>query len=99
MFNKTIELVGATLTQDGLGQMVETPIYRKVYAKLKSVPQSEFFAAGQTDIKPSACFVVRTGEYDGEKKIRYNGAIYSIYRTYDTKNEMTELYCEVRAGA
>ncbi len=102
MFNKTLELISATYTKDSIGQRIETPTYRKVYASYKSVPQSEFFAAGQTDIKPSACFLIRTGDYKGEKKLRYpagdSGKIYAIYRFYDTKSEMTEVYCEQRVG-
>lgn len=102
IFNKTIQLVSSTYTQDDIGQQIETPTYRKVYAKLKPVPQSEFFAAGQTGIKPSAAFVIRTGEYKKETKLRYpatdSGTVYTIYRTYDTVDEMTELYAEVRAG-
>ena len=102
MFNKTLELIDVTYSEDDIGQQIETPTYRKVYASSKSVPQSEFFAAGQSDIKPSACFIVRTGEYREERKLRYptgdSGKIYTIYRTYNRTNEMTELYCEQRVG-
>jgi SPP1 family predicted phage head-tail adaptor len=98
MFNKTVELMSATVTQDSIGQQVKVYTYLKIYAKQKSVPQSEFFSAGQTEIKPSTVFIIRTGEYNGETMLRYNNVHYSIYRIYDTKNEMTELYCEVRKG-
>lgn len=102
IFNKTVQLISITYTQDDIGQQIETPTYRKVYAAKKSVPQSEFYDAGQTSIKPSAVFIVRTGEYKGETKLRYpatdSGTVYSIYRTYDIKDEMTELYAEVKAG-
>ena len=98
MFNKSIELISYTQTTDEIGQLIESPSYKKVFAALKSVPQSEFFLAGQSSIRPECCFVVRTGEYKGERKLRYNGSIYTIYRYYDRTNEMTELYCEQRAG-
>ncbi len=98
MFNKIVELISVSYTQDSIGQQTELKTFRRVYAKLKSVPQSEFFSAGQSSIKPSGVFIVRTAEYKGETKLKYNGLIYSIYRTYNTTNEMTELYCEVRKG-
>ncbi len=104
MFNKTVELVSETFIEDDIGQMIATPSYREVFADKKSIMQNEFFLAGQTDIKPSACFIIRQIDYKDETKIRYpadyTGKIYTIYRTYETtKNEMIELYCEVRSGA
>jgi SPP1 family predicted phage head-tail adaptor len=98
MFNKTIELMSTTVTQDSIGQQVKAYTYRKIYVKEKSVPQSEFFSAGQREIKPSAVFIIRDGEYEGETMLRYNNVVYSIYRTYKVKNEMIELYAEVRKG-
>lgn len=103
IFNQTIDLVKQTFKQDELGQMIpDKTIYRTVYAAKKSVPQNEFFLCGQTGIKPESVFLVRTGEYNGETKLRYpaneSGTTYSIYRIYDTVNECTELYAEVRAG-
>ena len=104
-FNKTIQLISEGYTEDELGQMVSDPtkaVYRKVYAAKKSTPQNEFFLAGQQGIKSAAVFLVRTADYHNESKLRYpandNGAVYSIYRVYDTVDEMTELYAEERIG-
>lgn len=98
--NITIELVSETYVQDDIGQQIPTPVYRKVYAGKKSIQQNEFLQAGQQKIKPAMCFVVRQGEYKGETKIRYpvgiKGKIYTIYRTFETKKEKIELYCEAR---
>lgn len=90
MFNKIIELKG--LTDNG------TSPFRSVYAKEKSIPQSEFFAAAQGTIQPSTCFIVRSCEYNGEEFIRYSGKIYHIYRIFNTKNMMCETWCEFRIG-
>lgn len=101
-FNKTIELISLTVTQDDIGNPIETPSYRKVFAAKKSTPQTEFFLAGQNGIKPAAMFLVRTAEYKGEAKLRYpvndSGTVYTIYRVYDTVDEMTELYGKVEMG-
>lgn len=69
-----------------------------VYADKKSISQSEFFAAGQNGIRPATMFLVRTKEYGGQKRIKCDDNVYSIYRTYDRPDGVTELYCEVRIG-
>ncbi len=69
-----------------------------VYADKKPITQTEFFAAGQNGIRPTAMFLVRTKEYNGQKKIKCEDTIYSIYRVYDRPDGVTELYCEVRIG-
>lgn len=69
-----------------------------VYADKKPIPQSEFFAAGQNGIRPATMFLVRTKEYGGQKRIKCDNDVYSIYRTYDRPDGVTELYCEVRIG-
>lgn len=74
---------------------VETP--REVFAEKRSISQSEFFNAGQTDIKAEKCFVIYSHEYNDERFLIYENKKYSIYRTYE-KDEDIELYCEVRTG-
>lgn len=103
IFNQTIDLVSQTYKEDELGQRIpDKTVYRMIYCAKKSVPQNEFFLCGQTGIKPSAMFLVRTGEYNGETQLRFpaneSGTTYDIYRVYDTTGECTELYAEVRAG-
>lgn len=102
MFNKTIQLIFETYSQDDIGQQIAIPVYTKVYASEKPIGQNEFFLAGQTNIKPEKCFIIRQADYKNELKLRYpaddTGKIFSIYRTYNIKNELVELYCEVRSG-
>jgi len=103
MFNKAIQLISQTYAKDDIGQQIPSIEYKKVFASEKSIGQNEFFLAGQSRIKPEKCFIVRQIDYNGEAKIRYpadnEGTVYSIYRTFPAKNEMIELYCEVRAGS
>lgn len=88
MFNKKIDLIGL--------DEISSPI--SVYAKEKSIPQSEFFQAAQTGIQPSTCLIVRSCDYSGEEFIGFNNKIFRVYRIFNTKNEMTELWCEYRIG-
>ena len=102
-FNKTVQLITQTYTTDDLGQQIpDKTVYRKIYCAKKSTPQTEFFLAGQNGIKPAAMFLVRTAEYKGEAELRYpandSGTVYTIYRVYDTTDEMTELYGKVEIG-
>lgn len=102
-FNATAELITHTYTTDELGQQIPaTTTYHKIYCAKKSTPQNEFFLAGQSGIKSAAVFLMRTADYRNETEMRYpandNGTVYTIYRVYDTVDEMTELYAEVIAG-
>lgn len=78
-------------------QDIETEILKEVFAEKRSISQQEFFNAGQTDIKPTKCFVIYSHEYNDERFLIYENKKYSIYRTYE-KEEDIELYCEVRTG-
>lgn len=78
-------------------QNIETEILKEVFAEKRSISQSEFFNAGQTDIKPTKCFVIYSHEYNDERFLIYENKKYSIYRTYE-KDEDIELYCEVRTN-
>ncbi|NLM67495.1 MAG: phage head closure protein [Enterococcus sp.] len=88
MFNKII----------GLRELDNKSSSRSVYAREKSISQSEFFQAAQSDIQAATCFIIRSCDYNGEEFIEYNSKTYHIYRIFNVKNEMVELWCEVRIG-
>lgn len=71
---------------------------REVYANRKSVRQSEFYQAAMTDLRPEIMFEIRSAEYEGEPKVRFEGRDYSVIRTYDN-GEITELICSGLVGA
>ncbi|MBW8382496.1 MAG: hypothetical protein K0M69_08270 [Youngiibacter sp.] len=73
-----------------LGEPVRTITYREVFAKKRSVRQSEFYQGANVGLKPELVFEVRTLEFENDEKIRYLGKEYDIIRTYD-KGELTEL--------
>ncbi|MBJ8027759.1 phage head closure protein [Bacillus cereus group sp. N21] len=88
-----------TTIEDELGQKEEIKTFsRQVFCEKKSVPQSEFFQAGQSGIKASCVLLVHTFDYQDERKVKYHSKEYSIYRTYERDDERIELYCEVKAG-
>lgn len=94
-----IELITTAITYDAIGQEVETESSVEVFAEKRSLPRVEYFAGGEHGLKPAALFVMREIDYDYKAtKVRHEGRYYRIYRTYQTKSEMIELYCEERSG-
>ena len=84
--------------QDEMKQFQETTRKRLVFGQLSSVSASEFFAGGQNGLKPEFRIVMFAPDYYGEKTLEFNGEVYTIYRTYLSRNDMIELYVEKRAG-
>ena len=94
LFRDVIKLISYTTTENELGDTIEVPTERQVFADKQSVRQSEFYQAATTGLRPELMFVVRTIEYNGETRLKYNGKEYSIIRTYDKDGELTELVCQ-----
>jgi len=94
LFRDVIKLISVTTTENSLGDVIETPIEREVFADKQSIRQSEFYQAAATGLRPELMFVIRTIEYNGETKLKYNGKEYTIIRTYDKDGELTELICQ-----
>lgn len=91
-------LLHADQTQDTIGQWVETVTERPVYGQVSSVSANEFFAGGQNGFKPELRITMFAPDYEGEEVLRYNGNLYTIYRTYLARTDMIELYVERRTG-
>jgi SPP1 family predicted phage head-tail adaptor len=98
--NDVIFFPDITSQEDDLGQIVnETEEFiKQVFCEKKSVSSDEFFKAGQNGLKAKYVFIVHLHDYQDETKVKYNEKVYSIYRTYERKDEKVELYCEVKAG-
>ena len=92
-----LTLVKQTITTDTLGNEVVTPSCRDVYCDVRSISQSEFFAAADTELNPEYQFTIFFGDYDGENTIKYHNSRYSVYRTYRTGDDL-ELYVERKVG-
>lgn len=97
--NEILHFATVTIVEDELGQKEEIKTFnRQVFCKKKSVPQSEYFQAGQSDIKASCVLIVHVLDYQEEREVKYHEKEYNIYRTYEREDEKIELYCEVVAG-
>ena len=93
-----LTLVKQVRTKDAYGIDAVTETEKTVFCEISSITQSEFYAAAETEFNPEYRFTVFFGDYEGETIAKYNGARYSIYRTYRNSDYM-ELYAERKIGA
>lgn len=99
MSNDILFFPTVTVLEDELGQKEEIEDYsRQIFCEKRSIPQNEFFQAGQSGIKASCILIVNSLDYQEDIKVQYRDKIYHIYRTYERPDERIELYCEVRSG-
>lgn len=92
-----ITLVTQTITTDKYGNEVATETEKIVFCKVDSISQTEFYAAANTELNPEYKFTIFFGDYEGEEVVVFNGARYSVYRTYRTGDDL-ELYAERKIG-
>ncbi len=93
-----ITLITQTITTDKYGNEEATETERTVYCEVDSISQTEFYAAANTELNPEYRFTIFFGDYEGESLVKFNGARYSVYRTYRTGDDL-ELYTERKIGA
>lgn len=93
-----ITLITQTITTDKYGNEEATETERTVYCEVDSISQTEFYAAANTELNPEYRFTIFFGDYEGESLVKFNGARYSVYRTYRTGDDL-ELYAERKIGA
>ena len=95
-----VDLVMVTTEKDELNQVVEkTRTTNTVFADISSVSQAEFFSGGRIGLQPSLKATIYDFEYNDEPIVKYNGKLYSVYRTYFVNgSDRLELYLEERGG-
>ena len=98
LFRDVVKLISVTVTENDMGDVIETTVEREVFADKQSIRQSEFYQAAATGLRPELMFVVRTIDYNQESKLKWpatdEGKEYTIIRTYDKDGELTELVCQ-----
>ena len=96
MQNLKVKLISVTVTEDAIGNQVQTETTTEVWAEETGVRQSEFYNAAVAGLRPERTFVVWANEYNGQTKIEADGVKYKLIRAYNNpaKSEMVELVCE-----
>lgn len=90
--NDVIKLRTLSITSDAAGFSSTAVTEKTVYADIKSVRQSEFYAAEAIGKKVDLVFVVNADEWNGATEIEYGSLVYSVVRAQDWKGR-TELTC------
>ncbi len=92
-FINPIYLITYVNNVDDIGDIISTPVERKVLADISSIKQSEFYQAQANGLKPEFTFIIRAFEYRGEESVKYGNKTYRILRTYDRLDGNIELTC------
>lgn len=93
-----VNLYTDVITYDSYGVAQHTQTARQVFCKVDSVTRQEFYEAGRSGLNPEYRITMFFGDYQGESLVGYNGALYSVYRTYHAKTDIIELYVERKGG-
>ena len=93
-----ISLVTESYVPNQYGVLVPTKEERRVFANVTSVTGTEWFEGGRNGLNPEFRMLIFAPEYNGENILQYNGEYYTIYRTYETRTGIMELYVEKRKG-
>lgn len=96
--SEVITLLPVTNTQNQYGVWEETPVKRDVFCQVDSVTRAEFFDAGRNGLNPQYRFTVFYADYNGEETIVYKGKAYGVYRTFQPRTDVLELYVERKGG-
>lgn len=91
-------MLGQTLVEDELGNQETVDTEKPILCKVDSVGRNEFYSAASSDLRPEVVLTIHKYEYEGERKVIFEGLRYSVIRTYATGIEEIELTCG-RVGA
>ena len=70
LFRDVVKLISVTVTENDMGDIIETPTEREVFADKQSIRQSEFYQAAATGLRPELMFAVRSIDYNQEPKLK-----------------------------
>lgn len=95
-YDHELTLIEQQFIEDEIGNQI--PVLPEagiaVLCRLKSVGRHEFYNAAVTGLRPELVFVIHNYEYNGAKKVFFEGIRYNVLRTYATGFEELELTCE-----
>ena len=95
LFNSELTLISMTIQIDEYGNVSDAEEKRvKVLCAPLSVTRTEFYSAAQAGLNPTNIFEINGFEYNGEGLVEYEGAVYSVIRSYQTDYETVQLTCE-----
>lgn len=97
-YDHELTLIGYTIEYDEIGQQKKIETRTNILCAVKSIGRNEFYAAAQAGLKPEITFIIHAYEFNGEKKVEFEGEKYKVIRTYMKDFEEMELICEKVIG-
>lgn len=99
-YSEIIYLINLVKEADSIGNIVSTSESQiKCYAKKQSVKTNEFYSAVEVGLTPSAEFVIKRLNYDGQEELEWNNERFQVIRTIDPKNKFDiVLVCARKIG-
>lgn len=91
-FSDKIKLRAESTTRDSFGEPIISYTDTEVWADVKSVARSEFYASHTAGIKADIMFAVHNEDYSNQQSVLYNGNTYIVQRSY-VKAGNVELTC------
>ena len=97
-FSDIITLRDVSVTRDSDGYIsTETNSDINVWANVKNVFRSEFYAANANKINAVIAFEVHAEDYANQKRVVYNSDLYYVIRAYQKGLGIVELNCSDKA--
>ena len=100
-FDDELVLIEKVSSTNEIGDPVTTEIRTSVLCGVRSVRQSEHYAAAAHGLQPEIVFVINQYDYSGQKDVEYSGQKYRVIRTYKADKakdfsdfENIELVCQ-----
>lgn len=96
--SEVITLVNETQVKNDFGVYEPVTETRDVFCQVRSITRSEFFDAGRNGLNPEFEFDVFFGDYEGERTVIYKDQRYAVYRTYQARTDVLEIYVQREGG-
>lgn len=93
-----IALITVEYEKDEYGVQRKNETITEIFADVQSISANELFQAGQNGYKPMYRMDIYAFEYNNQSIIEYNGQRYSIYRKYQSRQDILELYVQKEIG-
>lgn len=92
------KLVSETTSKDSTAQTISTPNEADCIGKLRSIYEREFFQAAEAGIRPECVIETSAFNYHGERFVKINEGVLTVYRTFKKGTDKIELYIGERVG-
>lgn len=92
------KLVSETTSKDSTAQTVSTSTESDCIGKLRSIYEREFFQAAEAGIRPECVIETSAFNYHGERFVKVNKDLLTVYRTFKKGTDKIELYIGERVG-